>query len=159
MNRFTTLLTIVLLIGIAGCECHYEQCGDYQIALKLSGFDSVSLQQIIISYYEAGSNFSSPIGRDTIREGISYYRQNGIDTSLVFGGVMARIYDYEISFPNINKKVQLTNIRFTTNSQKVCGGFFSQKISTCYNQPYSYTIDGQTYTSPNAGFERITIQR
>ena len=155
MRKGAGLWIVAALIAIVatGCRCYDQKCYSDYLGIKLSGFGTADLQQVVVSYYDTGGLFSTPIRTDTL----SGMPLNATSDTVILESSVSYRHDYIISFPRISRSVRLSNVRFFENSPRICPGLFSQKVSECYNLPVEYTMDGHTYPISNGFFSYIII--
>jgi hypothetical protein len=135
----TAALSIVLL---AGCE---HDCGKAEIDFDLVSFTDTDMDNVIVTRFTKGSNFSLPIESTTLTRGSQHYPRN-TDTILLpqpqfsSGQRLTAAFDYEVNVVNAGRVFRITEIVEEERSEKKRGDV------DCINPITSYKRDNQLVT-------------
>jgi hypothetical protein len=160
MNKILPLL--VLLAGAAFFSSCVRKCtGCQRGKISFTGFDSASLEQVIIKQYSAGSGFGDLTDSVTIFLSKSTVPIRYYDTVNKFvewtppigswparqHGFLSSGYEYEIAVPNAGKVFRIRDIVCSDAKSACSGGTSGASACVCTNSLEFYRLnDVEVYT-------------
>ncbi len=154
---FLLAFITVLFVACAKVKCHNEYRSP---ALAFEGFDSTSLNIVIVTQYSTNGNFSNVIKRDTFRLSDNAYALRVYDTAhgyvdWPFSTKLLEGSDWQIDVVALNKRYRISGFEFTDEYSKYPHS--SADGDVCYNACTGYYLNG-VYTSTgqtNATYGRL----
>ena len=145
---------IVLFPAILFTSCGHKKCkGGASAGINFTGYDSTSLEKVVLKTFPAGNNFSSPTS--VTEYYLSKYPYKPIKRynnfiEWPYDIIMAPGSDYEIDVTNTGKKFRITEI-VGTDANSWCGQSNGAQACYCYNDVSSYKLDGVTIETGKTG--------
>ena len=163
MNKALLVLALLACIALASCVRKCNGCQEGEI--RFAGFDSTSLEQVIVKQYSRGSGFNDLIdsvsiflSEDTSR--LYYYDTiNRFVSWTAFGiywpktpGRSVRFltsdYEYEIDVPNAGKVFRIGDMICAEAKSSCSGGTSGASACLCVNALEFYRLNGmEVYTN------------
>lgn len=154
MQRHLSALLLLIIVGFVQ-SCNRPDCsGTGHGELEFSGFDSASLEIVVVKKYNAGSNFNHPTDSAIYRLSQSSTRVYYYDTVNHFvawhSSYSASILpnqEVSVEVPNIGKTYHIKDLTSSNSKNERVGGFMQSGGSDskkCYNFVESYNLDGTT---------------
>jgi hypothetical protein len=138
-------IAVVTIACMCGCK---QDCNEADIDLNLVYFTDFETNNIEVSRYTKGSNFTLKIETATLVRGNQNYQRN-TDTVIlphpvfISGNRMTTGFDYEVNVVNAGKIFRITEIVEEERSDNTKGK------ELCINPIISYKVNGQSVTGVN----------
>ena len=167
MHYRLLLLAAIFMVAISSCVRKCTNC--QSVELSFVGYDSASLEEVIIKRYTKGSGLHNPIDSVDVflskaNVPVSYYDTTNKSirwpsTSVYWNGNTGRPitilalaqYDYEIKVPNAGKVFRLTDIRCADEKSSCSGGMSGAGACQCMNALEAYKLNDSLINTGSTG--------
>lgn len=158
MPRSRYLILIACLLLSSCYRNENVQCFDSTVDIKLKGFVSNELSEIVLSAYREGGNFDAAY---YINGGTSYYNQLRMyDEPTMVGLWLVDTLDYEVRIPAAGKTNRITEItRQPPHEESVRQSNFNKKLYTCTNRFLTYKLNGENREWPASDYQYIELEK
>lgn len=143
MRKTANFITAALsLIFFTGCE---HDCDKAEIDFDLVSFTDTEMDNVVVTRFTKGSNFSLPIESTTLNRGSQHYPRN-TDTILLpqpqfaSGRRLTSEFDYEVNVVKAGRVFRITEVLEEERSEK------KRSDVDCINPITSYKRDNQLVT-------------
>ncbi|HYE54445.1 MAG TPA: hypothetical protein VD996_06360 [Chitinophagaceae bacterium] len=141
MKRLPLLFTIIFFL--AACGDNYI-CPKDPLFPAFINYSTQDIDTIYLEVYQKGTNFSTRLNTIRLDRGNTSFEIAGDTAKMFMGRIADRLtdeYDYRFVNPTDNKKVSVTDLKYTLYEGRR-GGLFGWDSQDCNSPLVSYKRDG-----------------